>query len=73
MSCDMMKAVVVEKYGRVENLVPRAVPNPGEPKGRDLLIKYTSIQPRKQDYHHYGTLIIVSGQGRSLLGESHRR
>ncbi|OJJ60410.1 hypothetical protein ASPSYDRAFT_55987 [Aspergillus sydowii CBS 593.65] len=35
----MMKAVVVEKYGAVENLVPRTVPNPGEPKGRDLLIK----------------------------------
>jgi len=40
MSFNMMKAVVVEKYGPVESLVPRTVPDPGEPKGRDLLIQY---------------------------------
>lgn len=42
MSFNMMKAIVVEKYGAVENLVPRTVPDPGEPKGRDLLIQYGS-------------------------------
>ena len=35
-----MKAIVVEKYGSIDNLVSRTVPDPGEPTGHDLLIKY---------------------------------
>jgi hypothetical protein len=35
-----MKAIVVEKYGPVENLVARTVPDAGAPEGRDLLIRY---------------------------------
>jgi hypothetical protein len=35
-----MKAIVVEKYGPVENLVARVVPDAGAPEGRDLLIRY---------------------------------
>ncbi|KAJ5998336.1 hypothetical protein N7451_006146 [Penicillium sp. IBT 35674x] len=34
-----MKAIVVEKYGPIENLESRLVPDIGEPEGRDLLIR----------------------------------
>jgi hypothetical protein len=35
-----MKAIVVEKYGPIESLEARIVPDAGEPEGRDLLIRY---------------------------------
>lgn len=38
-----MKAIVVEKYGPVENLEARIVPDAGEPEGHDLLIRYISM------------------------------
>ncbi|KAJ5300053.1 hypothetical protein PENANT_c085G05496 [Penicillium antarcticum] len=34
-----MKAIVVDEYGPIENLKARSVPDPGEPKGRDLLVR----------------------------------
>lgn len=34
-----MKAIVVEKYGAIENLEAKTVPDAGKPKGRDLLVK----------------------------------
>lgn len=35
-----MKAIVVDNYGPIESLEARIVPDAGEPKGRDLLIRY---------------------------------
>lgn len=34
-----MKAVVIEDYGGIHTLQVKEVPDPGEPKGRDLLIR----------------------------------
>lgn len=37
-----MKAIVVEKYGGIEQLVAKEVPKPGPPEGHDILVKYTA-------------------------------
>lgn len=34
-----MKAIVVEEYGPVENLIAKQVPDPSGPGGRDLLVR----------------------------------
>ncbi|KAL2006843.1 hypothetical protein VTN00DRAFT_9511 [Thermoascus crustaceus] len=34
-----MKAIVVEEYGPVENLIAKQVPDPSGPSGRDLLVR----------------------------------
>lgn len=34
-----MKAIGVEEYGPVENLVPKLLPDPRGPDGRDLLVR----------------------------------
>lgn len=35
----VMKAIAVEKYGPVENLVVKEISDPPNPKGRDLLVR----------------------------------
>jgi NADPH:quinone reductase-like Zn-dependent oxidoreductase len=39
MSKDTMHAIVVEKYGGINQLVARDVSMPGPPKGEDLLVR----------------------------------
>ena len=38
-----MKAVAVQKYGSIENLVSVNLPKPSSPEGHDLLIRYKRI------------------------------
>ncbi|KIY02021.1 uncharacterized protein Z520_02159 [Fonsecaea multimorphosa CBS 102226] len=55
-----MKAIVVEEYGGIEQLVAKEVPNPGPPDGYDVLVKVKacSVNPvdtkvRKGTYDDY--------------------
>ena len=36
---EKMKAIVVEQYGGIDNLVGREVPKPAAPEGEDVLVQ----------------------------------
>jgi len=38
-----MNAIVVKKYGDIDQLVSQTVPKPGPPEGEDLLIRYVKM------------------------------
>ncbi|KAL1987717.1 hypothetical protein VTN96DRAFT_2557 [Rasamsonia emersonii] len=61
-----MKAIVVEKYGSVENLIAKDVPDPGTPTGRELLVRVEacSVNPvdvkvRAGKYDDYPCILLI--------------